>query len=204
MRLEKLHAWLLGSYALVFAWSLYHPRDYFTWFLEVLPGLIGLSILAYTYNRFRFSNMVYVVIWIHCIILTIGAKYTYAEVPLFNWIRDEFGLMRNNYDKVGHFYQGFGPALIMREMFLRLNIVKRGKWMVALIILSLLGLAAIYELIEWWVAVAIGQSADAFIGAQGYEWDTQSDMFMCLLGSLVSLGFLAKWHDRALERHRST
>jgi putative membrane protein len=193
-------AWvfIFGS---VLIWSGIAPKDYFTWFLEVAPALLGFLAVAVTYRKFPLTPLVYALILIHCIILMVGGHYTYAEVPLFDWIRDYFALERNNYDKVGHFVQGFIPALIARELFIRKSIVNSGAWRNFFIVCFCLALSAFYELIEWWVAIASGESAEAFLGTQGYVWDTQSDMALALLGAILALAFLSKVHDHQLQRH---
>ncbi len=190
--------WLL-IYGLVLAWSAIHPKDRFTWFLEVLPALIGLAALALTWRRFPLTRLLYWLILAHCIILMIGGHYTYAEVPLFDWIRDHFHLQRNNYDKVGHFFQGFVPALIARELIVRLELVNGRGWRNFFVICMVLALSAFYELIEWWVALASGDEAVAFLGTQGDPWDTQSDMFLALIGGSLALLLLSRLHDRQLR-----
>lgn len=191
--------WLLGFFA-VLIWSAINPKDGLTWFLEVTPALIALPILVFTRKHFPLTPLVYVLILIHCIILMIGGHYTYAEVPLFDWLRDSFDLMRNNFDKVGHFAQGFVPALVAREIFIRMNIVRGTAWRNFLIVCFCLAVSAFYELIEWWVALASEEAAEAFLGTQGYAWDTQSDMGWALFGALLALGFFGRLHDRQLTR----
>jgi len=191
--------WLITFFA-VLIWSGIYPKDYFTWLLEVLPALVGFIIIAGTYKKFRLTNLVYTLILIHCIILMIGGHYTYAEVPLFDWIRDYFELQRNNYDKVGHLAQGFIPAIIIREILIRKSIVRGVAWQNFMIVCICLALSAFYELIEWWVAILSGESAEAFLGTQGYIWDTQSDMALALLGSVLSIVSLSKFHDKQLNR----
>jgi len=198
-RKSSIFIWLLIFFA-VFTWSAISPHDYFTWFLEVVPAVIGLIIVIYTYRRFRLTDLLYWLILLHAVILMIGGHYTYAEVPLFNFIRDKFDLSRNHYDKVGHFAQGFIPAIIAREILIRTSPLKPGKWLFFIVVCSCLAVSAVYELIEWWVAVASGTVADAFLGTQGYVWDTQSDMAMALLGAIIALVFLGKFHDRQLQQ----
>ncbi len=190
---------LLITFGIIFAWSAIRPHDYFTWFLEVLPALLGLAILISTYRRFRFTTLLYVLMWIHGIILVIGGHYTYAEVPLFNWLRDVFDLSRNHYDRVGHFAQGFVPAMIAREILVRFSPVHRGGWLVFFVICIALALSAVYELFEWAVAKATGTAADAFLGTQGDPWDTQADMALALLGASTALIVLSRLHDRELK-----
>lgn len=199
-KMDRLHIGLLASLAAIFAWSAIRPRDLFTWFLEVAPAALGLVVLAATYRRFRFTNLAYTLLWAHAIILIVGGHYTYAEMPLFNWIRDEFGLARNNYDKVGHFAQGFVPSIVTREVLLRKSPLGRSAWLWFLVVCVCLALSAFYEFIEWWVSLATGTAADAFLGTQGYVWDTQSDMFYALTGALLAVALLAKAHDRQLQR----
>lgn len=189
----------LAVYFLVLIWSGINPKDYFTWFLEVLPTLIGFFIIALTYNKFRLTRLTYLLILIHSIILMVGGHYTYAEVPLFNWIRDFFNMERNNYDKLGHLAQGFIPAIIAREILLRLEVVAKRGWLPFIIICICLAISAFYELIEWWAALLSGGAAEAFLGTQGYVWDTQSDMGLALLGTIMSLFLLSKLHDRQLQ-----
>ncbi len=191
-------AWIL-LYFIVLIWSGVNPKDYFTWVLEVMPAVIGFIIIAVSYKRFRLTNLTYTLILIHCIILMIGGHYTYAEVPFFDWIRDFFDLERNNYDKVGHLAQGFIPAIIAREIFIRKSVVKGSAWLNFLIVCVCLAISAFYELIEWWAALLTGDSADAFLGTQGYIWDTQSDMALALLGAVLSLTTLYKIHDKQLR-----
>jgi len=189
--------WLL-VYAAVLAWSAINPADYFTWFLEVLPAIIGLLVLLATRRSFPLTRLAYLLILVHCIILMVGGHYTYAEVPLFDWIRDAFDHARNNYDKVGHFAQGFIPAIIAREILLRKQIVVVRLWLNFLVVCFCLAFSAFYELIEWFVAVASGSSAEAFLATQGYVWDTQSDMAFALAGAVAALLLLGRLHDRQL------
>ena len=190
--------WLL-VFAVVLVWSAINPADYFTWFLEVLPAIIGLLVLLATRKSFPLTPLVYALILIHCVILMVGGHYTYAEVPLFDWIRDSFGLARNNYDKVGHFAQGFIPAMVAREILIRKRVVLVRSWLAFLVVCFCLALSAFYELIEWAVALASGESAEAFLGTQGYVWDTQSDMGFALVGAVSTLLLLGRWHDRQLR-----
>ena len=182
----------------VLIWSGIDPKDRPTWFLEVLPAIIGLIVLSITYNSFRLTPLVYTLILAHCIILMVGGHYTYAHVPLFDTLKDLLGSSRNNYDKVGHFAQGFIPALIAREIVLRKKIIYGAAWQLFFIVSFCLGLSAFYELIEWWVALAAGGGAEDFLGTQGYVWDTQSDMGFALLGAIAGLLCLSKLHDRQL------
>lgn len=186
----------LTVFTLVLIWSAIEPKDRFTWWLEVSPALIALAIMAATRRRFPLTSLAAILILIHCIILMIGGHYTYAEVPFFDNL---LGMERNNYDKVGHLAQGFIPAIVAREVLIRNEVVK-GRWWLTLFIVSFcLGFSAFYELIEWWVALLSGEGADAFLGTQGYEWDTQSDMGFALLGAVSALVLLSRLHDRQLE-----
>jgi putative membrane protein len=200
MKNEKVRIvfWLLIFFG-VLVWSGINPHDRYTWALEVTPAVLGLVVLAFTYRQFRFSILVYWLILIHAIILMIGGRYTYAMVPLFNWIKDSFELSRNHYDKVGHFAQGFIPALIIREILIRKSPLRGSKWLFFVVVSICLALSALYELVEWWVAIASGTAAEAFLGTQGYVWDTQSDMALALVGAILSLLFLGRYHDRAIE-----
>lgn len=192
-----IYIWI-AVYATVLVWSGIEPKDPFTWFLEVAPALIAAAVLLVTYNSFRFTSLVYALILIHCVILMVGGHYTYAEVPLFDYLKDILHSDRNNYDKVGHFAQGFIPAMVAREFIIRKEIINGAAWRSFFIISFCLGLSAFYELIEWWVAIATGDSAEAFLGTQGYVWDTQSDMALALIGAIVALITLGKAHDKQL------
>jgi len=198
-KVAPLHTGLLLILFVVMIWSVINPKDLFTWFLEVFPALIGLIVLTLTYNRFRLTNLVYFLILVHAIILIVGGHYTYAEMPLFNWIKDIFHLTRNYYDRLGHFAQGFIPAIIVREILLRKSGLKRGKLLSYVIVSICLSISALYELIEWGVAEATGSAADAFLGTQGDVWDTQWDMFMALLGATISLVSMSNLHDKFLK-----
>lgn len=195
--LKKL--WIF-TFVAVLVWSGIKPFDYFTWFLEVFPAVIGVAVLWKTEKSFPLTNLVYLLILIHAIILMVGGHYTYAEVPLLNTIRDVFDLSRNNYDKVGHLAQGFIPAIIAREIFIRKQIINSKAWMNFLVVMFCLGFSAFYELLEWWVALFSGESAEAFLGTQGYIWDTQSDMGLALLGAILALLILGNAHDAQLSK----
>jgi putative membrane protein len=184
----------------VLIWSGIHPKDQFTWMLEVAPAVLGLIILRITYKRFQFCMLSYVLILIHSTILMIGGHWTYAEVPLFDWIRDWLGTSRNSYDGVGHFAQGFIPAILIREILLRCTPLKRGGWLFTIVVSMCLAFSAFYEFVEWWVALATGEAADAFLGAQGDPWDTQKDMLLCFIGSIISLLTLSKVHDQSMAK----
>lgn len=183
----------------VLTWSAIGPADRLTWWMEVIPALIGIVVLALTRKRFPLTPLVYVLILIHSIILMVGGHYTYAEVPIGDWLSSLTGGGRNNYDKVGHFAQGFIPVLIAREILLRNKVVAVRGWLPFLLLCIVLAVSAFYELIEWWAALANGQAAEAFLGTQGYVWDTQSDMFWALCGAVLALLTLSKLHDRQLR-----
>lgn len=196
----RFYATLLGLLGLVTLWSAIAPHDYFTWWLEIFPILIALPVLLVTGRRFRFSRLAYGLMLIHACILLIGGHYTYAEMPLFNWLRDTFELSRNYYDRLGHFAQGFIPAIIAREILLRRSPLQRGKWLFFLVTCVCLAISACYEFLEWWVALASGSDAVAFLATQGDVWDTQWDMFTALLGAIAAQILLPRVHDRAMAR----
>lgn len=179
--------------------SAIQPHDYFTWFLEVFPAIIGFVVLSATYKKFQFTFFTYCFILIHCYILFIGGHYTYAEVPLFDWIKESFHQSRNNYDKVGHFAQGFIPAMIVRELFVRKNIISTRGWLNFLVVCVCVSISAFYEFLEWFVAEMTGESADAFLGTQGYAWDTQSDMLYATVGAITMLVLFSKVQNRQIE-----
>ncbi|MFA7553931.1 MAG: DUF2238 domain-containing protein [Spongiibacteraceae bacterium] len=177
-------------------WSGINPKDQLTWLLEVAPALIGGVLLATTYNTFRLTSLLYFLVLIHCLILMVGGHYTYAEVPFFDGL---WGAQRNNYDKVGHFFQGFVPALLAREVLIRKNIINGRRWRSFIVVSLCLAFSAFYELVEWWVALVTGAGAEAFLGTQGYVWDTQSDMGFALFGAICSLLLLSNLHDKQLK-----
>jgi putative membrane protein len=191
---------LLVTGLAVLVWSGVRPADRFTWFLETVPAMVAATLLVATHRRFRFTTLAYVLIWVHAIILMLGGHWTYAEMPLFNWIRDHFGLARNYYDRLGHLAQGFVPAIIARELLLRTSPLGRGKWLTTIVICICLAISAAYELVEWATAMAVGESADKFLATQGDVWDTQWDMCMALCGAGAALLLLSRVHDRALRR----
>ncbi|MHA4896569.1 DUF2238 domain-containing protein [Pedobacter sp. PWIIR3] len=196
----KLLLTLLGIFIFATILSFIGCYEIFTWFLECIPAFLGVLVLILTYKKFRFSNFTYIIILIHCIILIVGGHYTYAKVHLFDWIKEIFHQSRNNYDKVGHFAQGFVPALIIREIFMRKNVVNGKKWLGFIIVSIALAISAFYELIEWFVSVNTGESGDAFLGTQGYIWDTQSDMLTALIGATVSILLFAKIQDKSIAQ----
>ncbi|MBA3696121.1 MAG: DUF2238 domain-containing protein [Methylotenera sp.] len=195
---------LLVILSVVFIWSAIAPHDRLTWWLEVFPALIALPALIFTYNKLKFTRLVYVLILLHAIILLIGGHYTYAEVPLFNWLRDTFDLSRNYYDRVGHFVQGFVPAIIAREILLKQSPLVGGRWLFFIVACICLSISACYEFIEWWVAIISGTGADAFLGTQGDIWDTQWDMFTALLGAIIAQLLLARQQDKQIGRMRTS
>lgn len=177
-----------------------HPFDRGTWVMEVLPVLIIVPLLIYTYKTFPLTNLLYSLIFLHAIVLIVGGAYTYARVPLGFEIAQLFSLDRNPYDKIGHFMQGFVPAIAAREILIRHQILAKGKMLSFIVICIVLAISATYELIEWAAALALGQGAQEFLGTQGYEWDTQSDMFFALIGVITALLLLFKWHDRQIAK----
>ena len=188
-------AWI-AVFLAVLIWSGIGPKDYMTWCLEVAPAVIGGLVLWFTRDRFPLTTLVYVLILIHCVILMVGGHYTYAEVPLGDWVREAFDGSRNNYDKLGHFVQGFIPAMIARELVIRLGVFNSDRWRNFFIVCFCLAFSSFYELIEWWVALLSDEAADAFLGTQGYVWDTQSDMAWALFGTVAALVLLGRLHDR--------
>jgi putative membrane protein len=183
----------------VLIWSAIEPADRLTWWMEVSPALIGVVALLLTRRRFPLTEMVYFLILIHAVILMVGGHYTYAEVPVGDWLAELNGGGRNNYDKLGHLAQGFIPFMIAREVMIRNKVVAVRGWLTFLLICFVLALSAFYELIEWWAALLSAEAADAFLGTQGYVWDTQSDMFWALCGSILALITLSNWHDRQIR-----
>ena len=200
MKSKRTHILLLLSLLGALLISAIEPHDYFTWFLEVAPAIVGVSALTVLYNGFRFTTFVLVLIWFHCVILFVGGHYTYAEMPLFNWLRDSLNLERNYYDRLGHFAQGFVPAMIAREILLRNAVIRRGGWLSLFVVCICLSISVSYEWVEWWVAVMSGDNATAFLGTQGDVWDTQWDMFMAGVGAVTSLVLLSGYHDKALKK----
>ena len=182
----------------VLLWSGIEPKDTVTWMLEVAPAVIAAVVLLATHRRFPLTRLAYVLILVHCLILMVGGHYTYAEVPAGDWFRDLFEPPRNNYDKLGHLAQGFIPAIVTREVVIRLQVFNGAAWRNFFIVCFCLAVSAFYELIEWWVALLSDEAADAFLGTQGYVWDTQSDMFLALIGAVLALILLGRVHDRQL------
>lgn len=180
--------------------SIINPKEGFTCFLEVIPAIIGFLVLAFTFKKFRFTNFTYTLILLHCIILFIGGHYTYAEVPFFDYIKELFHQSRNNYDKVGHFAQGLVPAMIIRELFIRKEVINRQSFFNFIIVCICLAISAAYEFIEWFVSIATGDGGDAFLGTQGDVWDTQSDMLFATVGAIVGLIVFSKIQDKQIRK----
>ena len=191
-------AWLTVFFG-VLAWSAWDPHDYPTWWLEVSPALAGLILLLATRRSFPLTPLAYWLILFHAVILMVGGHYTYAEVPAGDWLRELVGGERNNYDKLGHLVQGFVPAIIAREILVRNRVITRRGWLGFVVVCICLAVSALYELLEWWVALLSEEAAEAFLGTQGYEWDTQSDMFLALVGATLAVVTLSRWHDRQLQ-----
>ncbi len=189
---------LLALAGLVLIWSGVNPLERGTWWMEVAPVLIGAPILIATYKRFPLSPLLYRLLLLHAVILMVGGHYTYARVPLGFWVQDVLDLSRNHYDRLGHLAQGFIPAILTREILLRLSPLRRGKWLFFLVVTVCLAFSAFYEMIEWWAAALGGDSAESFLGTQGDVWDTQWDMFLALIGSLLALILLSRPHDRSM------
>jgi putative membrane protein len=200
LRSSRYELGLLATAGIVLVWSGVRPHDRFTWLLEVAPVLIGAPILVATYRRLRLTPLVYTLLWIHAIILMVGGKYTYAEVPFGFWLQNVFGFARNHYDRIGHFAQGFIPAMLAREVFIRRSPLRGSRWLPFVVVCFCLAFSALYELIEFWTALATGEAAEAFLGTQGDPWDTQWDMQLALIGASIALVTLSGVHDRQLER----
>jgi putative membrane protein len=190
---------MLASLIAMLVWSGIGPHDRFTWFLEVAPVLIGVPILIAVYPRFRLTRLTYTLIWIHAIILMVGGHYTYAQVPLGFWMQEAFGFSRNHYDRIGHFAQGFIPAILAREIFIRRSPLSGSRWLPFVVVCFCLAFSAFYELIEFWTALASGEAATDFLGTQGDVWDTQWDMQLALIGAITALLVLSRAHDRQLR-----
>lgn len=176
------------------------PHERGTWWMEVAPVVIGVPLLVATYRRFPLTPLAYRLLFVHAAILMLGGHYTYARVPLGRWVQDLFGSARNHYDRLGHLAQGFVPAIVAREVFLRQTPLRPGRWLFFLVACFALALSALYELVEWWAAVFGGEAAESFLGTQGDVWDTQWDMFLALIGALSAQWLLARRHDRELRR----
>ena len=191
---------LLALFFISLIASIINPKEVFTCFLEIIPAIIGVLILTFTFKKFRFTNFTYTLILVHCIILFIGGHYTYAEVPFFDYIKEIFHQSRNNYDKVGHFAQGLVPAMIIRELFIRKNVISNKSFFNFIIVSICLAISAAYEWIEWGVSIATGDGGDAFLGTQGYVWDTQSDMLFATIGAITGLFLFSKIQDNEINK----
>jgi putative membrane protein len=198
MRKEPWALLLLGAVALIV--SGVHPYDRTTWILEVFPIFLGVPVLLATARRFPLTPLAYRLLFVHALILMLGGHYTYARVPLGFWVQDLLGLARNHYDRLGHFAQGFVPAILAREVFVRRGVLRRGGWLFFLVTCFCLALSACYEFVEWWSAVIGGSAADAFLGTQGDVWDTQWDMFLAFLGAMSAQVLLGRVQDRQIAR----
>ncbi len=197
--------WLwIAMFVGVLVWSGINPHDYPTWGLEVAPAVIAAAILLVTEERFPLTPLLYALILIHAVILMVGGHYTYAEVPAGDWVRDLVDGTRNNYDKLGHFAQGFIPVIAAREITIRFNVFNSAAWRNVFIVSFCLAFSAFYEMIEWWVALLSKEAADSFLGTQGYMWDTQSDMFWCGIGAIAALVLLERIHDKQLAALKQT
>ncbi len=194
----KVSVWIL-VFLSVLAWSAIEPADSLTWWMEVIPALAGFVLLIITRQRYPLTELLYWLILFHAVVLMVGGHYTYAEVPLGDWLRDLTGGERNNYDKLGHLAQGFIPAIIAREIMIRNKVVVARGWLTFLVLSVVLAFSAFYELIEWWAALVSAEAADSFLGTQGYVWDTQSDMLWALCGAILALLTLSKLHDRQIR-----
>jgi putative membrane protein len=196
---SRLPTALLAGVLAVLVWSGVAPHDRFTWVLEVAPVLVGVPILLATGKRFPLTPLLYSLLAVHACILMVGGKYTYAEVPAGFWVSDLLGLSRNHYDRLGHFAQGFVPAVLAREILVRISPLRGSRWLPFVAVAFCLAFSAFYELIEWWTALAAGASSTAFLGTQGDIWDTQWDMFLALIGAVSALVTLSRLHDRQLS-----
>ncbi|MET0262292.1 MAG: DUF2238 domain-containing protein [Rariglobus sp.] len=204
--MDRRLLWFFALLVPVIVWSWIAPHDRVTWWLEAGPVLVAAGLIVVLRTRFPLSTLLLVLAWLHCVVLLVGAHYTYALVPAFDWLRDAMGGTRNNYDKLGHFVQGFVPAILAREIFLRSSALgNRGdgtpsRWLGFIVVSVCVGFSAIYELVEWAVAEMSGEGAESFLGTQGYVWDTQSDMAFALIGAVSALVLLSKIHDRSLAK----
>lgn len=198
---KKLPVALLIVVSAIWVWSGIGPQDTrLTWVLETFPVMVALPLLLWTYKKFPLTDLAYTLIAVHAVILMLGGHYSYAKVPLGFWMEDWFGWTRNNYDKIGHFMQGFGPAIYTREIMARTSPLKGGRWLAVVSVAIPLAFSAIYEIIEWLASLSNPADTEAFLGTQGYIWDTQTDMFWCLVGSVAALILLTKLHDAYLRK----
>jgi putative membrane protein len=196
----RLRPVLLVLLLIALVWSAIRPHDYFTWILEVFPAILGAALMLATHRRFPLTPLLVILLFVHAIILIVGGHYTYAEVPLGFWMKDWFGFTRNHYDRIGHFAQGFVPAMVAREILIRQNVVRGRGWLFSLVVCICLAISASYELLEWIVAVLSGSKGDSFLGTQGDVWDTQKDMALAGFGAIVAQLTLSRWHERQLRR----
>jgi putative membrane protein len=196
----RLRPALLVLLLIALVWSAIRPHDYFTWILEVFPAILGAALMLATHRRFPLTPLLVILLFVHAIILIVGGHYTYAEVPLGFWMKDWFGFTRNHYDRIGHFAQGFVPAMVAREILIRQNVVRGRGWLFSLVVCICLAISASYELLEWIVAVLSGSKGDSFLGTQGDVWDTQKDMALAGFGAIVAQLTLSRWHERQLRR----
>jgi putative membrane protein len=200
MKSKHIHLLLLLSGLAVLIWSGAFPKERFTWLMEVFPAILGGIIFLATYRRFPLTTMAYTLAWFFSLILIIGGHWTYAEVPIGNRVSEYFGWTRNHYDRFGHFFQGFVPAILAREVILRTSPLRPGKWLFTLVTGLCLAISACYELFEWGYAVVCGDGSDSFLGSQGDIWDAQWDMFLALCGAILAQLLLARWHDRQIRK----
>jgi putative membrane protein len=197
---RQTHLGLLIATSAIFLWSATGPRDLLTWFMEIFPAAIAIPVLIWFYPRYRFTTLVYVLIALHAAILMVGGHYTYAQEPVFNWLKNAYRLDRNYYDRLGHFSQGFAPAAIAREVLIRWTGIRRGRMLIFLVLCVAMAISAWYEILEFVVARILGSSAENFLGTQGDVWDTQWDMTSCFIGAIASLIVVPSWQDRAIAR----
>jgi putative membrane protein len=198
--MDRRLIWFLALLTPVVIWSWIGPHDRFTWWLESAPAVVGVPLIVALQRKFSLSSLLLVLIWLHCVLLVVGGHYTYAQVPLGEWAKSWFGWTRNNYDKLGHFTQGFVPAILTREILFRTSPLKGSKWLGFLVVCVCLAFSAFYELVEWFTAVTSGEAANDFLGTQGDPWDTQTDMLWALIGAIVAVTLFSRLHDRSLGR----
>lgn len=199
-QIKALHWVLLAVVLAVLAWSGVTPKDRLTWVLEIAPVVIGLALILPTYNKFRLTDLLYILIALHCVVLSVGGRYTYAEVPAGFWVQDFFGWSRNHYDRLGHLFQGFVPAILAREILLRNKVVNGRGWLFLFVVSVCLAFSACYEFIEWGAALVSKEGSSAFLGAQGDIWDSHWDMLLALIGAITAMLTLSGLHDRQLRR----
>lgn len=196
--MKGAHWGLLAACTAVLVWSGIGPADRATWALEVAPAVAGIGLLVWLYPRFRMTDLAYWLVAAFAILLMVGGHYTYAEVPLFDWLQEQYGHSRNHFDRLGHFMQGFVPAIVAREVLVRKRVLARRGWLFFVVVAICLSISAFYELIEWWVALLSEDAAESFLGTQGDNWDTQWDMFLALSGAVLALITLSRVHDRQI------